>query len=106
LPAVKVLLTFFPPTSPSVLVLFFLFPIDELRPEVSEKALLHLNLPQHEIIASLLLFSGSQHIKFLITFLTIFGNNTNGFGSSAASTLISLPHFHSLPPNKAAAQNR
>jgi hypothetical protein len=31
---------------------------DELRPDELEKALLHLELPQHEIIASLLLFSG------------------------------------------------
>jgi hypothetical protein len=52
-----------------VLMLFFSISSDELRPEESEKALLHLDLPQQEIIASLLLFSGIEHNSFIKYFL-------------------------------------
>jgi hypothetical protein len=47
-----------------VVLLLFSIGTDDLRFEEMEKALLHFDLPQHEIIASLPLFSGNINFRF------------------------------------------
>jgi hypothetical protein len=83
-----------------VLFLFFSIEIDELRPEELEKALLHLDLPQHEIIASLLLFSGRGNSNFNRD-STIYLIITNCFGF----LIFFLLHPRLLPPNKITTQS-
>jgi hypothetical protein len=45
-------------------LLFFKGGKEDLRLNELEKALLHFDLPQHDTIASLLLFSGSEYFSF------------------------------------------
>jgi hypothetical protein len=61
---------------------------DEFRAQELEKALLHLDLPQHEIIASLMLFSGSENFSFVG--LLHFKNKLFRFFS-----ILIEPHSHS-----------
>ena len=85
-----------------MLLLYFSIGEEDLRLWDFEKALLHLELPQHKIISGLLLFSGRENIiskycKLITTYC---------FSLSTPSSVFSFPHTRLLPPNKATAPSQ